>query len=159
MEWPWPGVVNDQQVAQVDLREGAVDGELVVVLAQPSGHVVDVVAGRVLLTHDGDVVIRAVHGGAHKVGGAGVYPHILLVGMLEVRRLGHQAAVGGQHEPAQLGEDGHVSHPGADQHLLICLAYAFTDDRNVVGGLVRAVGDSHAAGEVDKGDVTAGLLL
>jgi DNA-directed RNA polymerase subunit alpha len=43
--------------ANLNFRQHAVHGELVVVLAQGAGHVVFVVAGGVLLTHDGDVEI------------------------------------------------------------------------------------------------------
>src|SRR5699024_1613293 len=44
------GVVDDQNVALVDFGQHAVDGKLVVVLAQAAGDVVLVVAGGVLFT-------------------------------------------------------------------------------------------------------------
>ena len=46
----------------LDLRQHAVNGELVAVLAQRAGDVVLVVAGGVLLAHDGDVVVGPVDG-------------------------------------------------------------------------------------------------
>ena len=117
------------------------------------------VVGGVLLAHDGDVVVGAVDGGAHQVGGAGVHTDILLVDVLLVEDPGDQVAVGGQHEPAQLGAQGHVAHAGGDQDLLIGLPDALADEGDVVGGLVGEVGHADAAGQVDEGDVAAGLFL
>ena len=79
--------------------------------------------------------------------------------MLLVEHLGDQVAVGGQHEPAQLGVNGHVSHAGGDQNLLIGSAHPLADHRDVVGGLVGAVGHPDAPGQVDEGDVGPRLLL
>ena len=151
--------MDDQQVANLNLGQHPVHGELVAVFAQRAGYVVLVVAGGGLFAHHGDVVIGPVDGGAHQVGGAGVHPDILLVDVLLVERPGDQVAVGGQHEPAQLGVDGHVPHPGGDQDLLKGPAHPLADDGDVVGGLLGAVGHPHAAGQVDEGDVDAGLLL
>ena len=109
-----PGVVDDQQIADVDLGQHPVHGELVVVLAQGAGDVVLVVAGLVLLAHDGDVVIGPVHGRAHQIGRAGIHADVVLVGLLLVEDPGDQMAVGGQHEAAQLGAQGHVTHAGGD---------------------------------------------
>ena len=61
-----------------------VDGKLVVVLAQAADHIVLVVAGSVLLAQHGDVVVGAVHGRAHQVGGTGVHTDILLINVLFV---------------------------------------------------------------------------
>ena len=65
----------------------AVNGKLVVVLAQAAGHVVGVVAQRVLLAEHGDMVVCAVHRRAHEVGRAGVQTGILLIGVLLVDAL------------------------------------------------------------------------
>ena len=86
-------------------------------------------------------------------------PDVLLVGVLVVdAAVRHQAAVGAEHKAAQLGKDSHVSHARRHQELLILLPHTIADGQNVVGGLLGAVGDAHAAGEVDEGDVAAGLL-
>ena len=105
------------------------------------------------------MVVGAVHGRPHQVGGAGVHADVLLVDVLFVDGPGHQMAIGPQHEPAQLRTDGHVAHPGGYQDLLIGPPHPFADGGDVVGGLLRPVGDAHAAGEVDEGDVGAGLRL
>ena len=153
------GVMDDQQVADLNFRQHPVNGELVVVFAQGAGDVVHVVTGGVLLAHDGDVVVGPVHGGPHQVGSAGVHPDVVLVGLLLVEHPGDQMAVGGQHEAAQLGAQGDIPHAGGHQNLLVGPADPLTDDGDVVGGLIRAVGDAHAAGEVNEGDVAAGFLL
>ena len=69
--------------------------------------------------------------------------------MLKVEDLGHQAAVGGRHEPPQLAAQLHVPHAGGDQDLLELPAHALADEGDVVGLLLRAVGHADAAGEVD----------
>ena len=47
------GVVDYQQIAPVNLRQRTVNGELVAVLAQRAGNIVNLVTGRVFLAHDG----------------------------------------------------------------------------------------------------------
>ena len=105
------------------------------------------------------MVVGPVHGRTHQIGRAGVHAHIFLVGVLEVEYPGHKAAVGTQHIPPQLGVDGHISHSRGDQDLLKLPAHSLADGGDVVGGLVGAVGDPYAAGEVDKAHVAAGLTL
>ena len=153
------GVMDDQQITNVYLRQHPVDGEFVAVLTQGAGDVVLVVTGQVLLAHHSDVVIGPIDGRPHQIGGTGVHPNIILIGVLLVENLGDQVAVGSQHEPAQLGAEGHITHPRGDQDLLVGPPYPFADDRDVIGRLIRTVGDAHAAGQVDKGDMTAGFFL
>ena len=102
------GVVEDEQVAGDDLGEGALDGELVVVLAERAGDVVDVVGGEALLAQDGDVVVGAVEGRAHEVGHAGVEADVVAVGVLEVADGGDEVARGAGDATAALEAEGHV---------------------------------------------------
>ena len=153
------GVVDHQQVAGTDLRQHPVNGKLVVVFAEGAGDVVFVVAGLVFLAHDGDVVIGAVHGRPHQVGGAGVYADILLVGVFFVNRSCDQAAVGPQQEAAQLGADGNVAHACRHQDFLIGPADPVADGGDIIGRLIGPVGDPHAAGEVDEGNAASGFPL
>ena len=150
-------VVDGHQVADLDLGQRAVHGELVVVLAQGARDVVDVVAGRVLLAQDRDVVVRAVHGRAHEVGRAGVQAHVLLVRVLDVQHAGDEGAVGAGHVAAKLGLDGHVVEARGHEDLLVLRAHAAADGQDVRGLLLRAVGDAHAAGQVHKRDLHAQL--
>ena len=151
-------VVDDEQVAHVDAGQRPVDGELVVVLAQAAGHVIDVVAGRVLLAHDGDVMVRAVHGRAHEVRGAGVHADVFLIDVLVVQAAGDEHAVRGEHEAAQLRIDGHVAHARGDERLLIRAAHALADGRDVGRRLAGPVGDAHAARQIHKRHVRARLI-
>ncbi len=116
------------------------------------------VAGGVLLAQDAHVVVGAVDGGAHKVGGTGVHADVLLVDMLLVDGLGDEGAEGREHEAAHLGEDGDVAHACGHEDAVVGLVHAGADDGDVVLGLLGAVVDAHATGEVDVADVHAGGL-
>ena len=117
------------------------------------------VAGFVFLAQHRDVVVRAVHGRAHQVGGAGVDTDILFIDMLFVQHRRHQRAVGRQHVAAHLGKQRHIPHPGRDKDLLKLAAHALADLGDVVAALVGAVGDAHAARQVDELDLGAGALV
>ena len=157
--------MDDEQVADFYLGELAVDGELVVVLAEPSR---DVVGARcrllrfvraVCLPHHGDVVVRAVHRGTHEVGRAGVDADIVFVDALLVDSARDHAAVRPQHEASHLGVDGDVPHARRHENLLESASHALADGADVVGGLIGPVGDAHAAGEVHEPNVCPRLAL
>ena len=150
-------VVDDDVIADIDLGQHAVNGEFIIVFAQPARNVIEMIAGRVLLAEDGDVVIGLVHGGAHEVGGAGVQTDVFLPDMLFVQYLCDEMAVGREHKTSELGEDGDVTHARGDEDILIGFSHALADDEDVVVLLFGAVGDAHAAREVDEGDVHARL--
>ena len=159
------GVVNHEQVAHVDMRQLAVDGELVIVLAQIARDVVGVRNGRcglvvaTRLAHHRDVVVSAIHGGTNEVDGTGVHADIVLVDLLLVDGLGDQAPIGAHHKAAHLGTDRHIAHAGGNQNLVVGRVYPFTDGVDVVGLLLGQIGDTDAAGQIDEGDVCAGLAL
>ena len=146
-----------QQVAHLDVRQTAIDGEFIVVFAQAAHHIVHVVAGRVFLSQHGDVVIRAVHGRAHQVAGACVHADIFLIRVFFVAGGRHQRAVRSEHKAPQLGEDGHVAHARGHEHLFIGLSHPFADGGDVVFGFFRAIRNPHAAGEIDERDFRAGF--
>lgn len=152
-------VVDDQRVAYLHLRQHPVYGELVVVLTQRAGDVVAVVALGAFLARHGYVVVRAVHGRAHEVAGGGVHADVVLVYVLHVQHLGHQAAVGSQHEAAHLGVDLHVAHARRDQDVLKAAAHPLAYSRDVGHRLARAVWYAHASGEVDERHVRARLSV
>ena len=159
------GVVNHEQVAHVDLRQLTVDGELVVVLTQVARDIVRVRDGgcgfvrTARLTHYRDVVVGAIHGRANEIDGACVDADIVLVNLLFVDGLGDQASVGAHHKAAHLGADCHVAHAGGNQNLVVGCVYALADGVDVIGLLLGQVGDTHTAGQVDKGDMSARLAL
>ena len=159
------GIMDYKQVTHVDMRQLAIDSELVVVLAQIARDVIGVRDGRcglvgaARLTHHRDVVVSAIHGGTNEVDGTGVHADIVLVDLLLVDSLGDQAAVGAHHKAAHLSADGHIAHAGGNQDLVVCRVYSLADGANVVGLLLGQVGDADAAGQIDEGDVCAGLAL
>ena len=153
------GIMDDQQIADVDARQYPVDGKLVIVLTQTADNVVLVVAGRVLLAHDRDMVIRPVHGRTHQVTCAGICADVLLIDVLCVDRARHEMTVRCEHKAAEFGVQRHITHAGRHKDLLIRPAHAFADDGDVIGRLIRPVRDTDAAGEVNERDMAAGLLL
>ena len=159
------GVVDYKQVAHVDLRQLAVDGKLVVVLAQVTRDVVGVRNGRcdlvgaTRLAHHRNVVVGTIHSGTNEVDGACVHADIVLVNLLLVDGLGDQASVGTHHKATHLGADCHIAHAGGDQNLVVGCVYALADGVDVVSLLLGQVGDTHTAGQIDKGDMCAGLAL
>ena len=140
--------MNDKQIADVDARQHPVDGKLVIVLTQAADNVVLVVAGRVLLAHDRDMVIRPVHGRTHQVTCAGICADVLLVDVLCVDRARHEMTVRCEHKAAEFGVQRHITHAGGHKDLLIRPAHAFADDGDVIGRLIWPVRDTNAAGEV-----------
>ena len=151
--------MDDQQITDVNARQHPVDGKLVIVLTQTANDIVLVVAGRVLLAHDRNVVIRPVHGRTHQVTCAGIRADVLLIYVLCVDRARHEMTVRREHKSAEFAVQRHIAHAGRYKDLLICPAHAFTDDGDVIGRLIRPVRDTDAAGEVNERDMAAGLLL
>ena len=147
------------------MRQLAIDSELVVVLAQIARDVIGVRDGRcglvgaARLTHHRDVVVSTIHGGTNEVDGTGVHADIVLVDLLLVDSLGDQTAVGAHHKAAHLSADGHIAHAGGNQDLVVGRVHPLADGVDVVGLLLGQVGDADAAGQVDEGDVCAGLAL
>ena len=105
------------------------------------------------------MVVSAIHGRADQIDGACVDTDIVLVDLLLVDGLGDQAAVGAHHKAAHLGADGHIAHAGRNQDLVVCRVHPLADGVNVVGLLLGQIGDADAAGQIDKGDMCAGLAL
>ena len=104
-------------------------------------------------------MVGAIHGRANQVDGACVHADIVLVNLLFVDGLGDQASVGAHHKAAHLGADRHIAHAGGNQDLVVGRVYALADGVDVVSLLPGQVGDTHTAGQVDKGDMRARLAL
>ena len=99
--------MDEEQVALIDLRKHAVDCKLIVVFAEGTCHIVLVVAGLVLFSHNRDMMVSAVHSRTHQVYRACVNTDVLLVGMLLVDRSCHESAVRSQHEAAKKKKGGY----------------------------------------------------
>ena len=152
-------IVDDHAVADVNLWQLAVDGELIVVLAERARDVVRVVAGLVLLAGDRDVVVGAVHGRAHEVGHAGVEADVVLVGFLLVDCRRDEPASRARDGAAALGHHGDVAEALRYHHLIVELVDALANCFEVDRLLFRAVGDADAAADVDELDVDAEAAL
>ena len=59
------GVVNDEQVARFDLRQFAINGELVVIFTQRPDDIDRCLRRSVFLAEHRNMVIRTVHAGPH----------------------------------------------------------------------------------------------
>ena len=153
------GVMDDDEVADVDFRQHTVDGEFVVVLAERARDVVFVVAGRRFLAGDRDVVVGAVHRGAHEIRHAGVEADVVFVGLFLVDGRRDEPAGGAGDGAAALGEDRDVAETGGDHELIVELVDALADLHEVERLLLGAVGDAEAAAEVHELDVDAEALL
>ena len=150
------GIVNGHDVTNLDGRQAALHGELVVILAQTAGDIIDMIQNGSFLAQNRDVMVSAIHGRAHQVSGAGIQTHILPVDVLLVQYRGDQVAVGSQHKPAQFGEDSNVIHPLGLQDTLIAAADTLAYHPDITTGLLRAVVHADAAGKIDKGDMGTG---
>ena len=105
------------------------------------------------------MVVGAIHGGTNEIDGTCVHADIVLVDLLFVDGLGDQASVGAHHKAAHLGADCHIAHAGGNQNLVVGRVYTLADGVDVVGLLLGQVGDTHAAGQVNEGDMCARLAL
>ena len=147
------GVVNEEVVSDVDLRQKPVHRELVVIFAQRARHIVHVVPERILLAEHRNMVIGAVHGRPHQVRSTRVYADIFLVDMLLMDRLGDQRTVRRQHETPHLAVDRDVIHPVCLKDRVIDLPDTFSDHSDVIWHIIRRVSHAYAAGQVDERDV------
>ena len=76
------GIVNDYNVSDLGAREQSVDGKLVVVFTEAAGYVV--ARSFPGASEDGNVMVGAIHCGAHKVGHCGIEADEVFVRLLDV---------------------------------------------------------------------------
>ena len=145
-------------ISLLNLRQHPVYGKLVIVLAQRTCHIIHMVAGRILFSKHRDMVISPVHCRPHQVHRTGIHADILLMDMLLMDRLCHKGSERPHHKPSHLGIDRHISHSRGNQNLLIGFLHTFSDHIYIIRRLPRLIGDAHAAGEIDKGNMRARLL-
>ena len=153
------GVMDHEQVTHVDLRQLSVNRKFIIVLAQRTGHIINVITRRILLAHYGNMVICAVHCRAHQVDRTCIDTDILLMRMLFIDRSRHEAAIRSEHISSELGIQRNIAHAFRNQHFLIYLAHALCDDLDIVLLLIRAIRDTDSTGKIDESDLRAGRLM
>ena len=117
------------------------------------------VAGQIFLAHHGDVVVGAVHSGAHQVGRRRVKADIFFINMLFMDRGCDEAAVRAEHIAPQFGVYLDVAHAVRGQDLLVGLPHALADGFDIARLLLGEIGDTDAARQIDKGDMRARLVF
>ena len=65
-------------------------------------------------------------------------------------RLSYQTAVRSHHETPHFSINIHISHTRRNQDIIVNFLHAGTDDTDIIGCLLRPVGNSHTAGQIDK---------
>ena len=153
------GVVDKQQIAPFNFRQHTVHGKFVAVLAKGAGHIVLVVAGLILLAQHRHMVIRTVDGRAHQVHRTGIHSNVFFMGMFFMDCRGYQTAIRSHHKTSHLGINRHIAHTVGGKHLIIHLMYTGADLQNIIRLLLRTVGNANAAGQIDKADFYAQLVL
>ena len=91
------GIVNNQNIADVNFRQHSVNCKLIIILAKSAGYVIFMVAGSVFLAQHRYVMIRTIHCRSHKIAGTGVNADILLVDVLLMNALCYKMTVRRKH--------------------------------------------------------------
>ena len=152
------GVMDHEQVTHVDLRQLSVDRKFIIVLAQRTRHIINVITRRILLAHYSNMVICAVHRRAHQVDRTCIDTDILLMRMLFIDRSRHETAIRSEHISSELGIQRNIAHAFRNQHFLIYLVHALCDDLDIVLLLIRAIRDTDSTGKIDENTYIAGIV-
>ena len=86
------GIMNKEQVTDINFRQHSVYGKFIVVFAQATGYVILMVAGSVFLAHNSNMMIGTIDSGTHQVSSAGITTDIFFVDMLLVDSGSYQSA-------------------------------------------------------------------
>ena len=78
-----------------------------------------------------------------------------MIGNLFVEYAGNQAACRSQKPPAKLRIYGHVIHILRDKHFFVCSSHSLTNGANIGACFFRTIGNTDAAGKVNKPYVNA----
>ena len=144
------GIVDGDDIADLDLRDLPVDGELVVVFTEAAGHVGGKFQQSVLFSKHGYVMICSVHGRAHQVRHRGIETDEGLVGLLAVQHGADKPSIGAGDDPAALHDDAELSKPRGGNPLFKVPFYSRRDILQVYRLLPGAVGDADTTSEVDE---------
>ena len=98
-------VVNHNNIADFRLRQFAVNGKLVVVFAERTGHVAQVVGGCVFLPQNRDVVVSSVKRRSHQICHASIKTDVIFICRFFVKDFGNQIAERSCHHSSALHDD------------------------------------------------------
>ncbi len=104
------------------------------------------------------MVVSPIHGRTHQIHGTGVHTQILLINMLLMNDPGYQMTIGSHHETPQFRVNRHISHTRRNQYFLIYFPDILADHPDIIGSLLRPVGNADTAGQIDKADIRPCLL-
>src|SRR5574344_641530 len=152
-------IVNNHDIAYVDLRELTLYGELVAVLAERAYHIVHMVLRRILFAAHGKFMICAVHAGAHQVRHACVCADILAVDMLFVDRRRDEPAVRSCNRAAAFKRDAERIKSGRNDFFIVELSDTARDVVKIDFFLTGTVRYSDAAAEINEFYRDAELLF
>ena len=145
-------------IAHIDLRQITVNSEFITVLTETSGHIIYMIARRILLTKDRNMMISTVNGRTHQVCCTRIYTDVFLIDMLLMDCLRNETAIRSEHESSHLGIDSNIAHSSRNKYFIICFMNALTDHTDIVRLLVRCVRNSNTTGEVYETYVASGLV-
>ena len=152
------GIVDDHQVAHVDCGQVTLHGEFVVILAERTNHVVNVIQRLVFFADHGDVVVRAIEGGTHQVGHAGVEADVIAVDVFAVDGVRYQIAVGCHDDAAIFREDVEWRKPRRNNDFFVLLADARADAFQIDRRLFGTIRHADTTTQIDKVELDANFL-
>ena len=88
-----PGVMDHEDISFFYFGKRAVHSELVIVLAQRTGDIIDMIRFFIFLSGNGYMMIGTVQGGAHEICHRGIEADIILVLVRDMTHCAHKPAV------------------------------------------------------------------
>ena len=142
-------IVDDEQIAHINLRYLPVDGKFVVVFTQSASDVVGGGGCSITATCDMDVVISTIHRRAQEVDSTGIYADKAFVCIFLMHGMGDKPAIRACGVSAQLGLDGDALMRHILEADIAVFFNTFADELNVRRFVFRFVRDATATSTYD----------
>ena len=153
------GIMNREQITELDFGERSLDGEFVVIFAKGSDDVDDLVVWFVFTSEHCDVVVGAVHAWSHEICHTGIDTDIVAIDVFVMDGGGNEEAVWSCDHASVFHEDSHGVEWSSGDHGFVEFADTLADVVEVDGLLFGAVGDADTATEVYEFDADAELCM
>ncbi len=154
-----PCIMNHYNIALLHFGQHAVDGKLVVVLAQRPGYIIGMVARHRILSHHGDMVIGTIQGGTHKIRHRCIKADIVLVLFRYMQDFADKVPIWTGDHPSTLEDNLKWIQACRNNHALIELMHIIADLCKVHRLLVGTVWYADAASHVDELNAYACLFV